>query len=135
MNEYREVIVLKKIIIIGAGGFGRELLQWIKDINNIQSTWEIAGFLDDNKNALDNVACDYQVIGTITDWIPKEDEEFVLALGSPKLKRKIVSCMKQKGAKFATVIHPTAIISEFAEHGEGLVMFPYSKLSCILIIK
>ncbi len=134
MNEYREVIVLKKIIIIGAGGFGRELLQWIKDINNIQSTWEIAGFLDDNKNALDNVACDYQVIGTITDWIPKEDEEFVLALGSPKLKRKIVSCMKQKGAKFATVIHPTAIISEFAEHGEGLVMFPYSKLSCNSVV-
>ena len=24
---------MKKIIIIGAGGFGRELLQWIKDIN------------------------------------------------------------------------------------------------------
>ena len=48
MNEYREVIVLKKIIIIGAGGFGRELLQWIKDINNIQSTWEIAGFLGES---------------------------------------------------------------------------------------
>lgn len=24
---------MKKILIVGAGGFGRELLQWIKDIN------------------------------------------------------------------------------------------------------
>ena len=28
---------MKNIIIIGAGGFGRELLQWIKDINKIEN--------------------------------------------------------------------------------------------------
>ena len=120
---------MKKIIIVGAGGFGRELLQWIKDINEKKLTWEIAGFIDDNLNALDDVECDYKVIGTIQDWEPKEDEEFALALGSPELKRKIVGILKAKGAKFATVIHPTAIVTDFAEYGEGFIMFPYSKLS------
>ena len=120
---------MKKIIIVGAGGFGRELLQWIKDINEEKPTWEISGFIDDNTSALDGVEIDYPIIGTIEDWQPKEDEEFALALGSPELKRKIVSDFKAKGAKFATVIHPTAILTPFSKYGEGLIMFPYSKIS------
>lgn len=121
---------MKKIIIVGAGGFGRELLQWIKDINEVKPTWEIAGFLDDNLHALDEYEHDTPIIGTINDWQPKEDEVFALAFGSPEPKRKIVEILKAKFAKFANIIHPTAILSEFAHYGEGLIMFPYSKLSC-----
>lgn len=121
---------MKKIVIAGAGGFGRELLQWIKDINEKTPTWEILGFIDDNLHALDGVETDAKVVGTIKDYIGKEDEEVALAFGSPELKRKIVSILKEKGAKFATVIHPTALLSPFAHYGEGFIMFPYSKLSC-----
>ena len=121
---------MNKIIIVGAGGFGRELFQWIKDINAVKPTWEIAGFIDDDIQALDGVETDGKIIGTIKDWQPKEDEEFALAMGSPALKRKIVGILKAKGAKFATVIHPTALLSPFAHYGEGFIMFPYSKLSC-----
>ena len=121
---------MKKIVIVGAGGFGRELLWWIKDINRVENKWEIAGFIDDDPNALDGYDCDYPIIGSIKDWQPKQDEEFALAFGSPTLKRKIVDILKSKGAKFATIIHPTAMLSEFAKVGEGLIMFPYSKISC-----
>ena len=121
---------MKKLYIVGAGGFGRELLWWVKDINKVKPTWEIAGFLDDNPHALDGYECDYAVMGTVKDWIPKEEEVFAIALGSPVLKRKVVAVLKEKGAKFATVIHPTAMVSEFARYGEGFVMFPYAKLSC-----
>ena len=121
---------MNKIIIVGAGGFGRELLQWIKDINATKPTWKIAGFIDDDLHALDGVETDTPIIGTIKDWQPKEDEEFALAMGSPALKRKIVGILKSKGAKFATIIHPTALLSPFAHYGEGFIMFPYSKLSC-----
>lgn len=120
---------MKKIYIVGAGGFGRELLWWIKDINKVAPTWEIVGFLDDDSHALAAYECDYKIVGSIKDWEPKEDEEFALALGSPSLKRKIVDVLKNKGAKFATIIHPTAMLSEFAHCGEGFIMFPYSKLS------
>jgi len=122
-------MTLKKIYILGAGGFGRELLWWIKDINTIKPTWKIGGFLDDNLHALDGIQCDVPVAGSIKDWQPKENEVFALAFGSPVLKRKIVAEMKAKGGKFATIIHPTAMVSEFAHYGEGLIMFPNSKLS------
>ena len=121
---------MKKILIVGAGGFGRELLQWIKDLNAEKPTWEIGGFLDDNLQALDGVEIDYPVVGTISDWQPKDDEVFALAMGKPQLKRMVVEKLKSRGAHFAAVIHPTALVSPFAHYGEGLVMFPYSKLSC-----
>ena len=121
---------MKKILIVGAGGFGRELLQWIKDINAEKPTWEIGGFLDDNLQALDGVEIDYPVVGTISDWQPKDDEVFALAMGKPQLKRMVVEKLKSRGAHFAAGIHPTALVSPFAHYGEGLVMFPYSKLSC-----
>lgn len=121
---------MKKIIIIGAGGFGRELLLWIKDINKVKPTWEIAGFIDDNIHALDGVECDYGIIGTIKEWIPKEDEVFALAVAEPHTKEKIAAFMKSKGAVFATIIHPMAIITQYSHYGEGFIMFPYSKLSC-----
>ena len=121
---------MKKILIVGAGGFGRELLQWIKDINAEKPTWEIGGFLDDNLQALDGVEIDYPVVGTISDWQPKDDEVFALAMGKPQLKRMVVEKLESRGAHFAAVIHPTALVSPFAHYGEGLVMFPYSKLSC-----
>jgi len=64
---------MKKLYIVGAGGFGRELLWWVKDINAKEPTWEIMGFLDDNPNALDGCSCDYSVVGTIKDCKPADD--------------------------------------------------------------
>jgi len=40
---------MKKVIIIGAGGVGREVALIINQINNFKPTWNIIGFLDDNK--------------------------------------------------------------------------------------
>lgn len=119
---------MKDIIIIGAGGFGRELLQWIKDINKVKPTWTIKGFIDDNLGSLAGIECDYKVLGTISDWVPSDNEVFALAIANPKTKEKIVGIMKQKGAKFVDVIHPTAKICDFSEHGEGLIMYPHSML-------
>lgn len=62
---------MKDLLIIGAGGFGREVLQWIKDINKQKLTRNSIGFIDDNLNALDNLKCDYKVVGTINDSMEK----------------------------------------------------------------
>lgn len=120
---------MKKILIVGAGGFGRELLQWIKDINIVRPSWDIVGFLDDNPKALDGVDCDFGVVGSVAEWIPGADEEFALAVGRPKTKEIIVRTLKAKGAVFATVIHPTATITQYSKYGKGLIMFPYAKIS------
>lgn len=120
---------MDKMYIIGAGGLGRELLQWIKDINQVTPTWEIAGFLDDNLHALDELECEYPIVGRNSDWMPQKSEVFALALGTPRDKEARAREMKAKGACFPPIIHPTATITPSSHYGEGLIMFPYSKLS------
>lgn len=122
-------MMVKKIIIVGASGFGRELVQWIEDINQIERQWDILGFLDDNLNALDGCRCDYKIIGTIKDWVPNDDECFACALAIPEVKYKVVTMLKEKGAKFATLIHPTALVNKYAEIGEGVVVTPRSNIN------
>lgn len=120
---------MKKLIIVGASGFGREIVQWIEDINKIEPTWEILGYIDDNVNAIDGIKDDYKIIGRIQDWIPSEDEYFVCAVAFPKVKKAVVEILQEKGAKFATIIHPTATINKYAEIGEGTVITPRSSAS------
>lgn len=121
--------MVKDLIIAGAGGCGREVLQWVKDINKIEHRWNILGFINDFTDALDPFECDYPIIGTIEGWQPKEGQEFVCAIGDPEGKAFVAEKLKGRGARFASVIHPTAHIADFTEAGEGLIMYPKSCVS------
>lgn len=113
---------MKDLIIVGASGFGREMVWYIEDINSVKPTWNLKGFIDDNPNALDGCACDYPVLGSIKDWQPSENEEFACALAFPDVKERVVESLMERGAKFATIIHPTARINRHCEIGEGTVI-------------
>lgn len=117
---------MKELIIVGAGGFGRELLQWIKDINRVCNKWVIKGFIDDNLSALDKCECEFSVIGRIEDWQPQINQVFACAIANPKVKEKIVKYLKLKGAIFTSIIHPTTIIGNHNKIGEGFVAYPNS---------
>ena len=120
---------MKDLIIVGAGGFGREVEQWIGDINRVRPTWNVLGYINDDLHALDGLPTDYKIIGTIKDWQPKENEYFALALAFPKAKVKVASILKGRGAKFATLIHPASNVSKFAEIGEGTIITQRSGLN------
>lgn len=120
---------MKNLLIIGAGGCGREVLQWAKDINSVERKWNIKGFLNDIENALDNVNCDCKIISSIKDYVIEEDDEFVCAIGDSHARKVLTQMMQEKGAKFTNIIHPTAVVADTAELGEGVVLYPFSIIS------
>jgi len=120
---------MKNLIIIGAGGCGREVLQWAEDVNEVELTWNIKGFLDDDKQALDGKKCRYEVIGTVDDYEICQDDLFICAIGNPVVREKVVNKMLLKGAQFTSVIHPTSVIADNAEIGGGAILYPYSIIS------
>ena len=121
--------MMKDLIIVGASGLGREVLQWIKDINRAIPTWNVLGFIDDKLDALQGIECDQRVIGTIKDWHPQSNEHFVMAIAKPEWKMAISQQMEQKEARFVSIIHPTALISDFTSIGKGIVVYPYAKIN------
>lgn len=120
---------MKKLVIVGAGGFGRELLQWCKDINAIERKWEITGFIDDNINALEGYSCDIKVVGSIDEWQPKEDEVYALAIANPEIKVHVTQKLEKRGAIFVPVIHPTVHIGDFNRIGRGVVIYPNARVT------
>ena len=87
------------------------------------------GFIDDNLKVLEGYECDYKVLGRIHDWEPSENEVFTCAIAIPRVKELLVNILLSKGAIFTNLVHPTAMISEFCEIGEGFVATPRTKIS------
>lgn len=115
---------MKNIIIVGAGGFGRELLQWIKDINAVQGTWNIKGFIDDDLHTLDKLNCDYRILSTIKDYVVDSDSVLALGIADPHMKENVTKSLLEKGCEFASIIHPSAKIGELNQIGKGFIAYP-----------
>ena len=114
---------MKKLLIIGAGGFGREVHQYAKDVlEKTTVDWQIEGFLDDNLNALENYSYEHKVIGTISDHEVKDEYVYICAIGDPKTKLDIGRKFLEKGAQFINLIHPTAYVSESCKMGVGVIL-------------
>ena len=118
-----------RLLVVGAGDFGREVLGWIRDIPSASRTWEFAGFLDDTVRTPGGSAASVPVVGTITDHRPAANEVLVVALGTPVTKLKVHESLAARGARFTNVIHPTAVIAQSAEYGPGLIACPGALIS------
>lgn len=124
---------MKDLIIVGAGGLSRKIHVCLKRLNK-DSKWNIIGCIDDNLNALDGIKFDLKVIGRISDWIPKNNQVFVMGISEPHTKHIIAKMLKSKGAKFETIISPDVILGDYVEVGEGsIIMTPYNVESGVRI--
>lgn len=120
---------MKNLLIIGAGGCGREVLQWAKNVNEVGLRWHIKGFLDDNLNALDGKRCRMAVLSRIDEYEITPDDEFVCCIGNSEIRESVVERLRGKGAKFVTIAHPSAVISESCIIGNGTIIYPYALIS------
>lgn len=122
---------MKNLIIAGAGSAARDYLQFIKDINANSSSprWNIKGFIADSGVDVESLTNgEYKLLGTINGWIPTDDEEFVIGVAEPSAKKIITEKLLTKGAHFATLVHPTASVNDYASLGEGCIVCPFCKI-------
>ncbi|MCC6200873.1 MAG: acetyltransferase [Moraxellaceae bacterium] len=115
---------MKNIVILGAGGFGREVHAWLQHYAQAGNEVSIKGFLDDNAAALDGIVGLPPIIGGMRDYSLVPGDILLSALGGPRLKLELYEYWKAKGAFFMTLIHPTAVIGQRVEIGEGSVLCP-----------
>lgn len=110
---------MKDIVILGAGGLGKEVAQLIKDINQDKKTWNILGYIDETAEKHGSVINDTAVLGNF-DWFEKENRMnlwAVCALGNPKDKYNLLKKSSAVNINYATLIHPNARINKYSEIG------------------
>lgn len=114
----------KKLYIIGAGGFGREVSWLVERINADTPSWEIAGFIDDNPVFHGNEERGYPVLGGCEYFENIMEEVWaVCAIGSAKIRIQVTEKLRTyKNVRFATLIDPSVMISEENTVGEGTII-------------
>lgn len=123
-------MVSRNLYIVGAGGFGREVYCWLKDIFPLERDWQFCGFLDDAPDALDGMNYEKGVVAPIHGFIPKQSDVFVCGLGSVPAKMKLCQPLIDRGAQFLTLIHPSVVIGDNVKLGTGVVLCPGVVLTC-----
>jgi sugar O-acyltransferase (sialic acid O-acetyltransferase NeuD family) len=116
-----------RLILLGAGGFGRELLTHAQDCHAAGRLPAVGGYLDDGgAEVLARLGYELPWLGTVDDYVPAPGDQIALGVGSPDAKRAIVGKLKVRGAHFATILHPTALITGRTSIGEGTIMGPFT---------
>ena len=113
---------MDRLLIVGAGGFGREVLAWASELPSKGREWEIGGFLDQNPHALEDYSIDVPVLGDPLKFELADSDRLVLAVGDPTTKLELYGELKSRGARFATLVHPTAVVGPACELGEGCIL-------------
>lgn len=130
---------IRRIIIVGAGGFGREVVEWARaawpDHANL-----LAGFLSADPTILARRACELPILTDPARYEPRPGDGLLLAIGIPLIRRKVAEDLLARGATFITLIHPSAIVCPSATIGPGSIVCPHAIVSdaarlnrCVLI--
>lgn len=112
---------MKDIVIIGAGGFGREVATVIQDINSKEMTWNFLGFIDESVSGK-TVEGD-RILGNLEYLLSMDPKPGVsIAIASSAARMRLVSLLKEHGFEFPTLIHPSVAIGPHSHIGEGCIL-------------
>lgn len=110
-------------IIVGAGGHATVLADALLTAGAAQ----LLGFTDNDPARRDATLCGLPVLGSddVLQGVDRQMTWLVNGLGSldnraPSARFCVQQALMKKGWRFASVIHPTACVSRFAQLGDGV---------------
>ena len=114
---------MKDIVIIGAGGMGKDVQWLIERINEVHETWNIVGYIDDGI-AVGTVINDCVVLGGM-EYLKRVESPLavVCSVANTKIREKIISqIINKQNFEFPNLIDPSVIMSKRVEMGIGNVI-------------
>lgn len=115
---------MKRLLIVGASNFGREVLDWALSIPATQRNWEVVGFLDNRPDILAPFSTPYPILDAPETYTIQPEDCFICAVGDPQARLQYATMLSKRGATFINILHPTAIISPSAHLGIGCILCP-----------
>lgn len=118
-----------KLLILGGGGHAKVAA----DVALAQKKYQSLIFVDDQYPQLTNVL-GFPVVGALTqlaDIVRKEQiNEIFVAIGNNKKRMELFDHAESLGLTIANLIHPSAVVSQFAKLGRGILVMPNAVINC-----
>ena len=114
----------KKIVLLGAGGHAREVLDIVEACGNAGEDIGVLGYIvEPQYGSPGMIVNDKPVLGDF-DWFAENTENVyaICAVGDPVLRRHLVKKAQNWGARFHSIIHPNAILAQRVTIGQGVVI-------------
>ena len=115
---------MKKLVIVGAGDFGREV-SWVAERINAQTpVWELLGFVDDGAAVQGRTVDGYPVLGPVS-WLEAVTDELyvVCSIGTGRVRKQVMErVLANPHLRPAVLIDPAAIVGRNAQVGPGGVV-------------
>jgi sugar O-acyltransferase (sialic acid O-acetyltransferase NeuD family) len=112
------------LVLTGAGGFARETAELVAAINDRAPTWDLLGYLDDDASKHGRIIDGLPVLGAV-DWLLDHQVATAICVGNPQNytpRARIVDRLQLPDSRFATLVHPTAVIPRSVTIGAGSVI-------------
>lgn len=94
---------MKKLFIVGAGGWAREVLEQAKKEPDYQNQWKIEGFLDSRQDLHQGINVGTPIIGDPLTYQVDSNDLYVCAIGDPKARKHYIKPLLAQKAKFITL--------------------------------
>jgi len=124
----------KKLVIMGARGFGRECVSHFRLWNGFLDHYKIKGFLDNNPDALKGFTGYPQILASVEDYRPNAEDVFVCAFGNVAPRNELIDIVESRGGRFETLIAPDAFVCDNAKLGRGVLIFGCTQVSANAMI-
>jgi sugar O-acyltransferase (sialic acid O-acetyltransferase NeuD family) len=120
---------LRDLIIIGAGGWGREVLALLQADPDHGKAWAIKGFLDSRTHILNGLGYEATpVLGDPLAYVPQPQDLFVCALGDPRQRERYARPLQEAGGQFLC-IRAHALLGDRVQFGQGCLFSRLTQIS------
>ena len=113
-----------KVVIIGAGGFAREVVDIFDACNRSGTMYDVIGYVVDREYGLPGTLINERPILGDFDWLRQHanDVHVICSIGAPQHRRQLVLRAKELGCRFCSVVHPCAVMTRWVKMGDGVVI-------------
>jgi len=117
-------MLMQDVVIIGAGGFGREVLDVFNAVNSIKPIFRVLGFIVDPRFGRAGAYLNDKPILGGFDWLDEHqsDVKAICGVGAPEQRFHLIERARLLGIDFCSVIHPDAILTSRVTIGKGVVI-------------
>jgi sugar O-acyltransferase (sialic acid O-acetyltransferase NeuD family) len=123
---------VRPLLLIGAGGFARETLELIRAVNLVEPTWDVLGLLDDDPRLEGTAVNGTPVIGPAQAVHDYPEASVVASVASPRdpfRRLDLTARLDLAAERYATLVHPTAVVPGSVSIGPGSVLHALSVLT------
>ncbi len=119
------------LVIVGAGGFGREVVDLVRQLNEVAPVYDLLGMVGDTAPPTAVLErSGHRWLGPVDALVELvAGTAYVVAVADPDARERLAAQADALGLAAATLVHPTAVIGSDVRMSAGVIVCAHSSIT------